>query len=85
MTKLTTEKWPKFNKTDYTPSASSAFLLFGEDRMSSTQFEYMKEQLKLLSPQQLRSLQGEINHSLESNQGELLTDEERHMLASLFS
>ncbi|WPC75638.1 hypothetical protein [Vibrio porteresiae] len=53
--------------------------------MSSTQFEYMKEQLKLLSPQQLRSLQGEINHSLESNQGELLTDEERHMLASLFS
>ncbi|WP_342609905.1 hypothetical protein [Vibrio tritonius] len=85
MTKLTTEKWQKINNTDCTPSASSAFLLFGDERMSSTQFEYMKEQLKLLSPQQLRSLQGEISHSLEHNKNELLTEEERHMLASLFS
>lgn len=85
MTKLTTEKWQKFNKTDYTPSAASAFLLFGEKRMSATQFEYMKEQLKLLSPQQLRSLQGEISNSLEHSQNELLTEEERQMLVSLFS
>ncbi|MBF9002997.1 hypothetical protein I1A42_21190 [Vibrio sp. NFV-1] len=60
-------------------------VLFGGKRMSSAQFETMKEQLKMLTPQQLRSLQGEINQSLETTAKDILSDEERNMLSSLFS
>lgn len=54
-------------------------------RMNSTQFEQLKSQLKLMTPQQLKLLQGEIRHSLERDQPTLLTDEEMDVIASLFS
>ncbi len=54
-------------------------------RMNSAQFEQLKSQLKLMTPQQLKSLQGEIRHSLEQEQTTLLTDEEIDVIASLFS
>ena len=53
--------------------------------MNTIQFEQLKSQLKLMTPQQLKSLQGEIRHSLEQEQTSLLTDEEIDVIASLFS
>lgn len=53
--------------------------------MNTIQFEQLKSQLKLMTPQQLKSLQGEIRHSLEQEQTSLLTDEEMDVIASLFS
>lgn len=53
--------------------------------MNSTQFEQLKSQLKLLTPQQLRSLQGEIRHSLSDEPSTLLSDEEMDAITSLFS
>lgn len=53
--------------------------------MNTIQFEQLKSQLKLMTPQQLKSLQGEISHSLEQEQTSLLTDEEMDVIASLFS
>ncbi|ELH0893149.1 hypothetical protein Q9887_000003 [Vibrio fluvialis] len=53
--------------------------------MNTIQFEQLKSQLKLMTPQQLKSLQGEIRHSLEQEQTNLLTDEEMDVIASLFS
>lgn len=48
-------------------------------------FERLCEQLKSLSPDELRSLQSEIHYSLQQAQTqELLTHEERELLASLF-
>lgn len=53
--------------------------------MNSAQFDSFKSQLSQLTPQQLRSLQGEIHQSLETNQSELVTNEELEMIAQLFS
>lgn len=53
--------------------------------MNTIQFEQLKSQLKLMTPQQLKLLQGEIRHSLEQEQTSLLTDEEMDVIASLFS
>lgn len=53
--------------------------------MNTIQFEQLKSQLKLMTPQQLKSLQGEIRHSLEQEQTSLLTDEEMDVITSLFS
>lgn len=53
--------------------------------MNNTQFEQLKSQLKLLTPQQLRSLQGAIHHSLGDDSSTLLTDEEMDVIAGLFS
>ncbi|WP_295892265.1 hypothetical protein [uncultured Vibrio sp.] len=55
------------------------------DQMTQTQFELLKHQLKLLTPQQLRTLQGEIHHNLDSEQTKLVTDEELQLISSLFS
>ena len=85
MTKLSTEKLRKMASSEYSPTLQSPMVLFGGKRMSSAQFETMKEQLKMLTPQQLRSLQGEINQSLETTAKDILSDEERNMLSSLFS
>lgn len=52
--------------------------------MNTTQFEQLKSQLKLMTPQQLQSLQGEIRHSLQPESATLLTDEEMDTIASLF-
>jgi hypothetical protein len=52
---------------------------------SSYRFERLCQQLKNLSPDELRSLQNEIHCSLQSAQErELLTHEEREVIASLF-
>ncbi len=53
--------------------------------MNSAQFDSFKSQLSQLTPQQLRSLQGEINQSLETKQSDLVTSEELEMIAQLFS
>ncbi|MGO1296961.1 MAG: hypothetical protein ACTMIA_06565 [Vibrio sp.] len=52
--------------------------------MSSTQFENIKDQMNQLTPQQLKDLQGMINCRLDDTQQELLTDEEKHLITSLF-
>ncbi len=53
--------------------------------MNSAQFDSFKSQLSQLTPQQLRSLQGEISHSLENKQSDLVTNEELELIAQLFS
>ncbi|MFV0448163.1 MAG: hypothetical protein ACK5MF_06840 [Vibrio sp.] len=53
--------------------------------MNSVQFDQYKSQLQQLTPQQLRSLQGEISQSLESTQTALLTSEELELISQLFS
>ncbi len=56
-----------------------------EISMNSVQFDSFKSQLSQLTPQQLRSLQGEINQSLESKRDDLVTPEEMEMISQLFS
>ncbi|MDN3695907.1 MULTISPECIES: hypothetical protein [Vibrio] len=53
--------------------------------MSSRQFELLRNQLQLLSPQQLKSLQGEISNTLGDQNKDLLTDEEKNLIFNLFS
>ncbi len=53
--------------------------------MNSAQFDSFKSQLSQLTPQQLRSLQGEINQSLETKHVDLVTTEELELIAQLFS
>ncbi|WP_157631199.1 hypothetical protein [Vibrio pacinii] len=53
--------------------------------MTPQQFELMKSQLKTLTPQQLRALQGVINSTLNGTQSSLISDEEMQMISSLFS
>ncbi|MEZ9231635.1 hypothetical protein AB4259_11205 [Vibrio amylolyticus] len=53
--------------------------------MTQTQFELLKNQLTLLTPQQLRTLQGEIHNNLDTDQSKLVTDEELQLISSLFS
>ncbi|EDL52917.1 MULTISPECIES: hypothetical protein [Vibrio] len=52
--------------------------------MSTQQFEQLREQLKLLSPQQLKALQGEISNQLSPSAASLLSDEEVSALTQLF-
>ncbi|MFC3024903.1 hypothetical protein ACFODT_13865 [Vibrio zhugei] len=40
--------------------------------------------MKQLTPQQLKDLQGMINYRLDDTQRDLLTEEERHLITSLF-
>ncbi|MCL9776669.1 hypothetical protein [Vibrio methylphosphonaticus] len=54
------------------------------DPMTHQQFERLKEQLKLLSPQQLKTLKSEISHQLEPSTHSLLNDDEMNVLAQLF-
>ncbi len=42
------------------------------------------QQLKLLTPGELRLLQNEINHSLQNKNNEVLTNEELNLISSLF-
>ncbi len=53
--------------------------------MNTQQFEAFKQQIQLLSPQQLKTLQGEIDGTLETEKVTLLTDEELRALNDLFS
>lgn len=52
--------------------------------MPTQQFEKLKEQLKQLSPQQLKMLQGEISSQLEPSSDTLLSEEELNVLSQLF-
>ncbi|CAH8196669.1 hypothetical protein VAE151_630643 [Vibrio aestuarianus] len=52
--------------------------------MTHVQFESLKSQLHHLTPQQLRSLQNEIQNSLKKSCDILLTDEEISVISSLF-
>lgn len=57
--------------------------------MNALQFEALKQQIHLLSNQQLIALQGEIDDTIdnkvERKQDPLLTDEEMKALSELFS
>ncbi|MGL4225252.1 MAG: hypothetical protein ACRCSE_09035 [Vibrio sp.] len=53
--------------------------------MNPQQFSDWKAQLSKLSPQQLRTLQGDIDRSLHQAQASLLTEEEREAIAHLFA
>ncbi|WP_167522333.1 hypothetical protein [Vibrio atypicus] len=53
--------------------------------MTPIQFELFKKQISNLTPQQLRALRGEINHTLESNDVAAVTEEELQLISSLFS
>ncbi|MDN3616641.1 hypothetical protein ACFFUS_09605 [Vibrio gallaecicus] len=53
--------------------------------MNTQQFENFKRQIQQLTPQQLRMLQGEIHGSIEEPKKDLLTDEERNVIATLFN
>ncbi|MEZ8576409.1 hypothetical protein AB6C82_16375 [Vibrio splendidus] len=53
--------------------------------MNTQQFEVFEQQIQLLSPQQLKALQGEIDGNLETDQPSLLTDEELNALNDLFN
>ncbi len=59
--------------------------LLQEIDMNSVQFDSFKSQLSQLTPQQLRSLQGQINQSLETKKTDLVTAEEMEMISQLFS
>lgn len=53
--------------------------------MNTQQFEALKQQLQLLTPQQLKSLQGEIHQSLDVQPTDIVTDEEHSMISALFN
>ncbi|MEZ9060224.1 hypothetical protein [Vibrio pelagius] len=57
--------------------------------MNALQFEALKQQIHLLSNQQLIALQGEIGETIDNKadkkQQPLLTDEEMKALSELFS
>ncbi|MCK6263877.1 hypothetical protein KP803_11415 [Vibrio sp. ZSDE26] len=53
--------------------------------MTQIQFEQLKMQLELLTPQQLKSLQNEIHSNLSTSQTKLVTDEELNLITSLFN
>lgn len=52
--------------------------------MSNSAFRQIVDQLKYMSPAQLKCLEMQIHESLEINHSTLLTDDELRMLASLF-
>ncbi|GAL18214.1 hypothetical protein ACPV5O_20350 [Vibrio maritimus] len=52
--------------------------------MPTQQFEKLREQLKQLSPQQLKMLQGEISSKLQPSSDSLLSEEELSALSQLF-
>ncbi len=59
--------------------------LQGDRTMSQQQFEQLKQQINLLTPQQLKALQGEISGKLVPAQQTMLTDEELSVISNLFS
>ncbi|CAM3893400.1 hypothetical protein VA7868_03276 [Vibrio aerogenes CECT 7868] len=60
------------------------FLVHRTKSLSQNQFESVKAQLKLMTTSQLKSLQSEINESLQPVSQPVLTREELEMLHSLF-
>ena len=52
---------------------------------SQLSFDMVREQVKALSPQQLRQLRGDIDNKLERENNVVITDEEAQLISSLFS
>ena len=48
-------------------------------------FDMVREQVKALSPHQLRQLRGDIDNKLERENNVVITDEEAQLISSLFS
>ncbi len=60
--------------------------MYNEDLdMTTQQFNELKSKLTNLTDSQLKSLQGEINLTLNQKRESLLSTEEREMLSQLFS
>ncbi len=60
--------------------------MYNEDlEMTTQQFNELKSKLTNLTDSQLKSLQGEINLTLNQKRESLLSIEEREMLSQLFS
>ncbi len=53
--------------------------------MTTQQFNELKHKLSDLTDSQLKSLQGEINHTLNQKREPLLSSEEHEMLSQLFA
>lgn len=68
----------------YHPELNTRIMVYGSSDMSKKQFEDLKEQLQLMTPQQLRALQGEISNKLDHKASNLLTEEELAALSELF-
>ena len=52
--------------------------------MTSQQFNELRKKINELTAAQLKSLQGDINHSLHKKESPLLSSEERELLSKLF-
>lgn len=71
----------KLSYSDHNNKALTAY----HPAISSQQFESLREQVRLLNPQQLKVLQGEINSSLKIESVGILTNEELDAISALFS
>lgn len=56
-----------------------------EVEMTTQQFNELRKKINELTAAQLKSLQGDINHSLHKKENPLLSSEEREMLSKLFA
>ncbi|AIV08647.1 hypothetical protein LA59_24980 [Vibrio harveyi] len=57
----------------------------GEVTMTTQEFYELRKKINELTASQLKSLQGEINLSLNKKESPLLSSEERDMLSKLFA
>ena len=57
----------------------------GEVEMTTQQFNELRKKINELTAAQLKSLQGDITHSLNKKESPLLSIEERDMLSKLFA
>ncbi|EKM27737.1 MULTISPECIES: hypothetical protein [Vibrio] len=53
--------------------------------MTTQQFNELRKKINELTAAQLKSLQGDISHSLNKKESPLLSNEERDMLSKLFA
>ncbi|GLR04841.1 hypothetical protein [Vibrio hyugaensis] len=53
--------------------------------MTTQQFNELRQKINDLTASQLKSLQGDISHSLNKKESPLLSNEEREMLSKLFA
>ncbi len=56
-----------------------------EISMTTQQFNELREKINELTAAQLKSLQGDINHSLHKKASPLLSSEEYELLSKLFA
>ena len=56
-----------------------------EVKLTTQQFNELREKINELTAAQLKSLQGDINHSLHKKDAPLLSSEECELLSKLFA